>query len=85
MPQVGFEPTISVFERKKTVHALDRAATVIGTSAILLVVIPLVTVPLRSQQKVVLQNLIEVVIAEYTFNYNKCKDSTRRVLPLINK
>jgi hypothetical protein len=31
MPQVGFESTIPVFERAKTVHALDRAATVIGT------------------------------------------------------
>jgi hypothetical protein len=30
MPLVGFEPTIPVFERTKTVHALDRAATVIG-------------------------------------------------------
>jgi hypothetical protein len=30
MPRVGFEPTIPVFERAKTVHALDRAATVIG-------------------------------------------------------
>jgi hypothetical protein len=30
MPQVGFERTIPVFERAKTVHALDRAATVIG-------------------------------------------------------
>jgi hypothetical protein len=30
MPWVGFEPTIPVFERAKTVHALDRAATVIG-------------------------------------------------------
>jgi hypothetical protein len=30
MPQVGFEPTIQVFERAKTVHALDRAATGIG-------------------------------------------------------
>jgi hypothetical protein len=30
MPQVGFESTILVFERAKTVHALDRAATVIG-------------------------------------------------------
>jgi hypothetical protein len=30
MPCVGFEPTISVFERAKTVYALDRAATVIG-------------------------------------------------------
>jgi hypothetical protein len=30
MPRVEFEPTIPVFERAKTVHALDRAATVIG-------------------------------------------------------
>jgi hypothetical protein len=30
MLQVGFVPTIPVFERAKTVHALDRAATVIG-------------------------------------------------------
>jgi hypothetical protein len=31
MPRVGFEPTIRVlFERAKTVHALDRAAAVIG-------------------------------------------------------
>jgi hypothetical protein len=29
MPWVGFEPTIPAFERAKTVHALDRAATVI--------------------------------------------------------
>jgi hypothetical protein len=29
MPQVGFEPTIPAFERVNTVHALDRAATVI--------------------------------------------------------
>jgi hypothetical protein len=27
MPGVGFEPTIPAFERAKTVHALDRAAT----------------------------------------------------------
>jgi hypothetical protein len=32
MPQVGFEPAIPVFELAKTVHALDCAATVIGTS-----------------------------------------------------
>jgi hypothetical protein len=31
MSQVGFEPRIRVFERTKTVHALDRAATVTGT------------------------------------------------------
>jgi hypothetical protein len=30
MPRVGFEPTIPVFERAKTVHALDSAANVIG-------------------------------------------------------
>jgi hypothetical protein len=30
MPLVGFKPTIPVFERAKTVQALDRAATVIG-------------------------------------------------------
>jgi hypothetical protein len=29
MPSVGFEPTTPVFERTKTVHALDRGATVI--------------------------------------------------------
>jgi hypothetical protein len=30
MPRVGFEPTIPVFERAKTVHASDRAPTVVG-------------------------------------------------------
>jgi hypothetical protein len=30
MPRVGQKPTIQVFERVKTVHALDGAATVIG-------------------------------------------------------
>jgi hypothetical protein len=30
MPRVGFETAIPTFERAKTVHALDRAATVIG-------------------------------------------------------
>jgi hypothetical protein len=34
MPRVGFEPTIAVFERAKTVHALDSAATVIGENII---------------------------------------------------
>jgi hypothetical protein len=32
MPQVVFEPTTPVFERAKIVHALDRAATEIGTN-----------------------------------------------------
>jgi hypothetical protein len=30
MPGVGFEPTTPVFERAKTIHALDSEATVIG-------------------------------------------------------
>jgi hypothetical protein len=34
MPQVGFEPTIPVFERAQTVHTLDRAATLIGQSLV---------------------------------------------------
>jgi hypothetical protein len=34
MPRVGFEITIPAFERAETVHALDRAATVIGESII---------------------------------------------------
>jgi hypothetical protein len=32
MSRVGFEPRFPVFERLKTVHALDRAATVIGAA-----------------------------------------------------
>jgi hypothetical protein len=30
MPLARFEPTIAVFKRAKTFHALDRAATVTG-------------------------------------------------------
>jgi hypothetical protein len=30
MPRMAFEPTIPAFERAKTVHALDSAATVTG-------------------------------------------------------
>jgi hypothetical protein len=31
MPRVGFEPTISAFERSKTVHVLEAATTVKGS------------------------------------------------------
>jgi hypothetical protein len=31
MPRVAIEPTIPVFERAKTVHVSDRAATVVGS------------------------------------------------------
>jgi hypothetical protein len=34
MPDVGFEPTSLVFERAKTLHALDRAPNVIGHNAV---------------------------------------------------
>jgi hypothetical protein len=33
MPQVGFEPTMSVFERAETVHPLNSVATVLGNQA----------------------------------------------------
>jgi hypothetical protein len=39
MPWVGFEPTIPAFERAKTVHASDRAATVTGACIIILLFI----------------------------------------------
>jgi hypothetical protein len=35
MPRVGFDHLAPAFERAKTVHALDRAATVIGTAILL--------------------------------------------------
>jgi hypothetical protein len=35
MPRVGFEPKILVYERAKTIHALARTATVIGTHRLL--------------------------------------------------
>jgi hypothetical protein len=35
MPSVRFEPTIMASERAKTVHALDRSATVTGSILIL--------------------------------------------------
>jgi hypothetical protein len=31
MPRVGLEPTITASERAKTVHVLDRSATVTGS------------------------------------------------------
>jgi hypothetical protein len=35
MPRLGFEATIPAFERAKTVHALGRAASVIGSTTTL--------------------------------------------------
>jgi hypothetical protein len=39
MPRVEFEPTTPVFERTKTVHALDRAATVTDTHSPTLIIL----------------------------------------------
>jgi hypothetical protein len=36
MPLVGFEPTIPAFERAKTFHALNRAATVISEFSVVI-------------------------------------------------
>jgi hypothetical protein len=44
MSQVGFEPTIPVFERVKTVHALDRAATAIGYGLLSSITVPAITI-----------------------------------------
>jgi hypothetical protein len=38
MSYVGFEPTIPASERAKTVHALDRSATVIGLKDITIII-----------------------------------------------
>jgi hypothetical protein len=38
MPRVGYEPMIPVFERAKTVHALNHSATVIGRIDLLFVI-----------------------------------------------
>jgi hypothetical protein len=48
MPQVRFEPTTPVFKRAKTVHDLDRAATVIGINYKYKVVGQLTTLPICS-------------------------------------
>jgi hypothetical protein len=41
MPCVVFEPTIPASERAKTVHTLDRSATVTGLPFYLLLTLPL--------------------------------------------
>jgi hypothetical protein len=40
MPRMGFEYTTTVFERSKTVHALDGESTVISRSVNYIVIIP---------------------------------------------
>jgi hypothetical protein len=40
MPRVGFEPTILLLERTKTVHALAHAATMISSEEFLVLILP---------------------------------------------
>jgi hypothetical protein len=46
MPRMEFEPTIPAFERAKTVHASDRADTLIakGTTIIVIIVVLIVLI-----------------------------------------
>jgi hypothetical protein len=46
LPWVWFEPTIPAFERAKAVHALDRAATVIGDIRLTIYILLVLTTPL---------------------------------------
>jgi hypothetical protein len=49
MPQMGFEPMIPVFKRAKTVHALDHAATAIGSYCFVSIKIILLVKKCRNQ------------------------------------
>jgi hypothetical protein len=60
MPGVGFEPTIAASERAKTVHALDRAATVIGTVFFFCEAIASAATPgLLCQSRVIVKMIVE--------------------------
>jgi hypothetical protein len=49
MPRVGFEPTIPAFEGAKTIHALERAATVISKFYINKLIYCLITSMLKKE------------------------------------
>jgi hypothetical protein len=59
MPRVRFEPTIPVFERAKTVHALDRATTVIGSRLMLgreIIIIIIIIIIIMAPQPFVVES-----------------------------
>jgi hypothetical protein len=72
---VGFEPTIPAFERAKTIHALDRAAAMIGREVIkhqYMKRIP-VTVAARSKARTVLtRSNAAIVGSNNTQGMNVC-------------
>jgi hypothetical protein len=65
MPQVGFEFTIPVFERAKTVHALDRVATVLGTVNVTIII------KLSTEMTITLERMPETRIREQACYYPK--------------
>jgi hypothetical protein len=50
MPRVGFEPMIPIFQRAKTFHALDRAATVIGKYVLIRALMPYISIIFFSKE-----------------------------------
>jgi hypothetical protein len=57
---VGLEPTIPVFEQAKTIHALDRAATVIGLVYVILI------------NKIKLKSKLQIYIIFEACKFNVC-------------
>jgi hypothetical protein len=53
MPWVEFESTIPASERAKTVHILDRSATVTGLETLTIIIHKLWTVTIKGDDKIV--------------------------------
>jgi hypothetical protein len=73
MPRMGFEPTNPAFKRWKTVHALDRAATVIGSEVFTAVIIRVLVLGLL--RRVILLTVTDVSEehAISIFRYDVCR------------
>jgi hypothetical protein len=78
MPQAGFQPTIPVFVRAKTIHALDRADTVIGKTTDLHLLICRCLV--RKENLVALSlNMMDVAsVVAALFNFSSLKRMSHR-------
>jgi hypothetical protein len=61
MPRLGFEPITPVFERAKTVHALDGAVTVIGGKS-------------TSRCNIIINRLF-LLASQYTIYWNVCRNA----------
>jgi hypothetical protein len=80
MPRVGFETTIPAFEWAKTVHALDRAATVIGIKQTYFLIIYLI-IRSFSEDKNGNQNITEQEILKmFQFPLPMCGSLSLRLL-----